>query len=283
MVSRTLYTLMALCLLVACTPEPKVEALRTMTPTGDAYQVALANNYKQYAGEFAARYEWDTSNYFGDKALRAAQGEQVDPEDPGVWKFNEAELKELTEMREKLMRAVATNRTVQPEVTASAVIAYDRWLVLRDQNIDSKAIAEQQDILASLMGKLEQAHVASESADIPPPTIPAEAERTVLYFPFDSDQLGDSALAALAQLAQTIPDADDVAIAINGHADRAGPEAYNMKLSERRAMFVQKALEKAGVPSKRMSHYAFGETDPAVPTADGVAEPKNRRVEVTVE
>ena len=77
--------------------------------------------------------------------------------------------------------------------------------------------------------------------------------------------------------------AGNVSISINGHADRAGTETYNMDLSERRARFVMKALEEAGVPAKLMQYFAFGETDPAVPTADGVREPKNRRVEIYIE
>jgi outer membrane protein OmpA-like peptidoglycan-associated protein len=105
----------------------------------------------------------------------------------------------------------------------------------------------------------------------------------VLYFPLNGDRLGDSAQAALAELVRYVQSAGNITININGHADRVGSDDYNMDLSARRARFVVQALKAAGVPEKMMGYFAFGESDPAVPTADGVAEPKNRRVEIFIE
>ena len=68
---------------------------------------------------------------------------------------------------------------------------------------------------------------------------------------------------------------------VTGHADRAGPSDYNVKLSERRAMAVRDRLLSRGVRLSELSDFdlrALGENSPAVATADGVAEPANRRV-----
>lgn len=285
MFTRTLATLATLFMLAACGAPESLEALRNSPPAAnaDSYQKALAANYKAYAEEMAAQYEWGLTRYFADKGLDVINNKKVDPEDPAVWNFGNPPLDELKAYRERLMKALATSRSTQPEMAASAVLAYDKLLVQHHFKWNEDAIKDQQTAFEALLTKLEEAHTASNIADIPPPSVPSEINRTVLYFPFDSARLGDSAISALSELARAIPEADDVSIAINGHADRAGPEAYNMKLSERRAIYVQKQLEKLGVPKKRMNHFAFGETDPAVPTADGVAEPKNRRVEITVE
>ena len=68
---------------------------------------------------------------------------------------------------------------------------------------------------------------------------------------------------------------------IAGHADRSGPEAYNQALSERRADNVAQALGQRGIPDQqRCAVEAYGESQPRVPTADGVREPQNRRVEI---
>jgi outer membrane protein OmpA-like peptidoglycan-associated protein len=69
-------------------------------------------------------------------------------------------------------------------------------------------------------------------------------------------------------------------VLVEGHADRSGPESYNLALSQRRAEAVAAALRARGVPGDAMSLQAFGETRPRVPTADGVREPQNRRVEI---
>ena len=66
-----------------------------------------------------------------------------------------------------------------------------------------------------------------------------------------------------------------------GHADRSGPASYNVGLSQRRNDSVRGYLTTHGVPDGVISSQAFGETMPRVPTADGVREPQNRRVEIT--
>jgi OOP family OmpA-OmpF porin len=67
---------------------------------------------------------------------------------------------------------------------------------------------------------------------------------------------------------------------VTGHADRAGPEAYNLDLSLRRANAVRDALIQRGVKASGISVAGRGEAEPAVPTADGVPEAANRRVEI---
>lgn len=282
---RTLAAFVVLFSLTACDGTQTLETLRNTPPAdnADPYRKALATDYKAYAEELAADYDWGLTRYFAEKGLDVINNKEVGPEDPAIWNFGNPPLDELKEARERLLKAIATGKSTQPEVTASAVVAYDRLLVLHHFDSDKDKIDEQQQAYTALLTKLEEAHTASNIADIPPPSVPSEVNRTVLYFPFDSAKLGDSALSALAELARAIPAADDVNVTINGHADRAGTENYNMKLSERRAIYVEKSLEKLGVAKKRMQHYAFGETDPAVPTEDGVKEPKNRRVEVIVE
>lgn len=284
MFTHTRLLLVALCLLTACdTTSPALEQLRVTAPLGNVYQVTLANNYKVYAETLEAKGSSAMAEYFAQKGLYVAQGKNAMPEDPSLWQLDEDARKPIDQWRADVLRAVDNNSSTQPEISASTMLAFDQLVVMHDQMASAEEIAAQEAVLKALLAKLTEAHVASESAPPPPPTIPAEVNRTVLYFPYDSDRLGDSARVALDQLTRDVKKLDKAAIAINGHADKAGTEEYNMRLSERRAMFVQRALEKAGVPKVWMQHFAFGESDPAVPTADGVAEPKNRRVEVTIE
>jgi len=70
-------------------------------------------------------------------------------------------------------------------------------------------------------------------------------------------------------------------VMLAGHTDRAGSTAYNVGLAERRNASVNSYLTGRGVPGTRITTEAFGESQPRVPTADGVREAQNRRVEVT--
>ena len=65
-----------------------------------------------------------------------------------------------------------------------------------------------------------------------------------------------------------------------GHADRSGKTSYNMRLSLRRAQAAKAALVKLGVKAGDISLVGRGESEPLVSTADGVREPRNRRVEI---
>ena len=67
-----------------------------------------------------------------------------------------------------------------------------------------------------------------------------------------------------------------------GHADRSGSPAYNQRLSQRRADNVAAELVRQGVSRNEIVVSAYGETRPLVPTADGVREPQNRRVEIVL-
>jgi outer membrane protein OmpA-like peptidoglycan-associated protein len=71
-------------------------------------------------------------------------------------------------------------------------------------------------------------------------------------------------------------------IVVIGHTDRAGHQDLNDALARKRAELVAYRLMAAGVPSDRIEVVARGEREPLIPTADGVAEPRNRRVEIKV-
>ena len=103
----------------------------------------------------------------------------------------------------------------------------------------------------------------------------------VVYFDFDKAALKDNARQMIDQMAAKLKDDKSIQLHITGHADRAGPVDYNKALSERRADTVRDALMGHGLAMMDVDAVdiaAKGESDPAVPTADGVPEPKNRRV-----
>lgn len=71
-------------------------------------------------------------------------------------------------------------------------------------------------------------------------------------------------------------------ILIAGHADRVGPTSANRHLSLRRANLLRDLLVGRGLSPDVLEITAFGEDDPLVVTDDEIAEPLNRRVEITI-
>jgi len=111
----------------------------------------------------------------------------------------------------------------------------------------------------------------------------AQTDPVILYFPFDSAIMKQRFIFKLQLTIREMKRNSLLTATINGHTDRAGSEAYNMRLSTRRAQYVAGLIEQAGITPSRITYFAFGESDPALPTADGVAEAKNRRVEIRLE
>ena len=103
----------------------------------------------------------------------------------------------------------------------------------------------------------------------------------LVFFDFDKADLRADAAPILDEAAAAFERYGFVRIAVVGHTDRAGPDAYNQRLSERRAAAVKAALAARGVPAEQIVTAGHGESEPLVPTEDGVREPQNRRVEIT--
>jgi OmpA-OmpF porin, OOP family len=114
-----------------------------------------------------------------------------------------------------------------------------------------------------------------------PVAAPPPLQRNFLvFFDFDRSDITPEADRVIVQAANNARTAAVTRITLTGHADRSGPVNYNQRLSERRAESVKARLIREGVPAGDIVTMAFGETRPLVPTADGVREPQNRRVEI---
>jgi outer membrane protein OmpA-like peptidoglycan-associated protein len=125
----------------------------------------------------------------------------------------------------------------------------------------------------------------------PPPVVapsapvaqaPAPARSYLVFFDFNRADLNDRARQIIGEAAQNAQRGGTTRIEVSGHADRSGTPQYNQRLSERRAQAVAAELERRGIARNQMAIQAFGESRPLVPTADGVREPQNRRVEIVL-
>ncbi len=117
----------------------------------------------------------------------------------------------------------------------------------------------------------------------PPPPVAPAAPSFMVFFDWDRSNLSQQALATIGQAAQVFKTKGNARITATGHTDTSGPEAYNMALSLRRANAVKDALVRNGVPAQAITVIGRGEQGLLVPTADGVREPQNRRVEIVIQ
>lgn len=120
------------------------------------------------------------------------------------------------------------------------------------------------------------------AAPVAPAPVQTVARTYLVFFDWNRADLTDRARQIIAEAATARTTVSSTRIEVSGHADRSGTPQYNQALSMRRAESVAAELARRGVPRSEMVIQAFGESRPLVPTADGVREPQNRRVEIVL-
>ena len=111
---------------------------------------------------------------------------------------------------------------------------------------------------------------------------PAPARSYLVFFDWDRADLSARAHTIIAEAARNATRVASTRIDVAGHADKTGTAAYNQTLSLARANNVAAELVRLGVAKSAIIITAFGDTKPLVPTAEGVREPQNRRVEIVL-
>jgi outer membrane protein OmpA-like peptidoglycan-associated protein len=112
--------------------------------------------------------------------------------------------------------------------------------------------------------------------------LPPPPERFTLFFRFESDELTDESRALLPKVLMALTERPNPDVVVIGHTDTTGTSATNFDLGLKRAMTVRDLLTEAGVGSSVIEVVSHGELDLLFVTADEVAEPRNRRVDIAV-
>lgn len=101
-------------------------------------------------------------------------------------------------------------------------------------------------------------------------------------FDFDKARLTHNAKVILDLVADTLLAAPEIRVEIAGHTDSIGSEAYNQKLSERRAKAVYDYLVQRGIDAGRMTVKGYGESQPIASNETEEGRELNRRVELRI-
>jgi len=272
----------------------------------------IPSPYAVYDSALTARYaalsdmesaEGDSSDewHFWYKSRDADGGYLVLPEDPATRDLTDDQRTYARQAYRRLLRAygagMPATRTVH---LADAQANYDCWLndteeggnpvradACRTKLEESMAVIDPQIWPAPAVAPVQQVAAVDPSSDVsvarasglPTAFLPV---RHLLFFRLNSAELTPEALDVLdsaARDAAAFPTAD---IRVAGFTDRTGDDDYNRQLSLRRTAAVSRALRARGIDVVRVDEVAIGETAQAHATADNVAEPRNRRVEIEI-
>jgi outer membrane protein OmpA-like peptidoglycan-associated protein len=127
----------------------------------------------------------------------------------------------------------------------------------------------------------------------PPPPAPAPVPKKIILrginFDFNKYNIKREFAPVLDEAAQILKDNPSVKVTVEGHTDAIGSDAYNQRLSERRANAVRSYLVSRGVAADRLDAVGYGESRPVAPnkTPNGKDDPEgramNRRAELKVQ
>jgi outer membrane protein OmpA-like peptidoglycan-associated protein len=124
----------------------------------------------------------------------------------------------------------------------------------------------------------EVARTFADALDVRPEA-PADF---IVYFEFGSNELTPEGRQTMDKVMDAIAARGSQDVVVTGHTDRTGDKDYNVRLSLQRAELVKEMIVARGVAAENIRVTSHGENNPLIPTADDVAEPRNRRVEVIV-
>jgi len=111
---------------------------------------------------------------------------------------------------------------------------------------------------------------------------PTRAAHFVLYFVEGTDELTEESKKTLETVFADLEKRPVPDVLVVGHTDAVGTDQFNDALARKRADTVRAALIQRGIPGEDVVAIGRGKRELLVPTPDGVAEPRNRRVEIVV-
>jgi OOP family OmpA-OmpF porin len=261
----------------------QLEKAQRVSPEGSAFNVSLYQEYIDLASSEYNEGDYRDSDNFAVRAMQSGSGGTVAPEEISARRLPEDKVGELTSARQRLVGTLSKGAAEKvPAETARAQTGFDCWMQEQEENFQPDDIEACRSRFFAALEYIEDALKPKPIAKKvePPAAPPPEAQTFVLYFGTDGDELDKASQAVLSRVRAAASKIDGAKITVAGFTDAEGTSKYNLGLSDRRAETVALAL--ADAAAQKIDTISFGQHNQAVPTADGVEEPLNRRVEITV-
>jgi len=246
----------------------------------------MATEYAGLADNLEQQSDYVDADYFARKGLAAENGVAVQPEQNSSWAIPLEQpygfRTQLAQARTRLLAALDGGaRDRAPQLAARAQARYDCWTERMEDDWQKAQNGPCRNEFMAAMDQLE--HRPAVAAPAPPPSAaPTPGNVINVYFDFNKSALSLEGKQIVQQLANQLKANSAAMVTITGKSDLSGADEYNLALSKRRAEAVQGELIKDGVAASRITVQAVGKRQPPVATSDGVREPRNRVVEVTV-
>ena len=302
---RVLFCCLGLIMLTACSASYKDLSNSPYTPP-TKFTKYLMDTYAAKA-DFEAKemHDWNSAKLYSEKALSAATGKKIKPEELIYWKIPKDKVKELQMAYENLMIVYDSALEKDPYNLAVAISSLDCWAEQQEENWQTWDIERCKDDFLKAMhqiynkieavdeekkndeGRKEEAIKSegnskniSNSDSVSVVTKKEKEILQIIYFDFDKYNLTDVSSNSIKKFIEEYKNKIDTFLVV-GHTDTKGTNEYNLGLSLKRAEAVKTILIRLGISSEKIKIIGEGESKLLVQTKDETKHPANRRAEIS--
>ena len=302
---RVIFSCLSIILISACSASYKELSNNAYTPP-TKFTKHLMDSYTAKA-DFEAKemHDWNSAKLYSEKALAAAKGKKIKPEEVIYWKIPKDKVEELQMAYENLMIVYDNAVEKDPYNLAVAISSLDCWAEQQEENWQTWDIERCKDDFLKAMHQIyNKIEAANEETKIDEgegtETIKSEANSKnisnsdsvsvvtkkekeilqIIYFDFDKYNLTDVSSNSIKKFMEEYKNKIDTFLVV-GHTDTKGTKEYNLELSLKRAKVVKTILIRLGISSEKIKILGEGESKLLVQTKEETKHPANRRVEIS--
>ena len=260
----------------------------------------LFDMYKEKANfEAEKMHDWNSAKLYSEKALEAAKGRKIEPENINYWKIPKEHQNQIKLAYDNLMSIYESALIHDPYNLANAISSLDCWSEQQEENWQTWDINTCKDSFLESMHKIyknlaknekgerenskEKSYENDNAIESNATLVTEDINSNILqiiYFDFDKSELSSISKKEIKKFLEKYENVISKFLIV-GHTDTKGTKEYNYKLSIERANVVKNLLIDLGIKEENIKILGKGEIDLNIKTNDEVPHPANRRAEIS--
>ena len=266
----------------------------------DSFSKHLFDMYKEKANfEAEKMHDWNSAKLYSEKALEAAKGGKIEPENINYWKIPKEHQNQIKLAYDNLMSIYESALIHDPYNLANAISSLDCWSEQQEENWQTWDINNCKDSFLESMHKIyknlaknekvkkenskeksyENDNEIKSNATLVTEDINSNILQ-IIYFDFDKSELSSISKKEIKKFLEKYENVISKFLIV-GHTDTKGTKEYNYKLSIERATVIKNLLIDLGIKEENIKILGKGEIDLNIKTNDEVPHPANRRAEIS--
>ena len=266
----------------------------------DNFSKHLFDMYKEKANfEAEKMHDWNSAKLYSEKALEAAKGGKIEPENINYWKIPKEHQNQIKLAYDNLMSIYESALIHDPYNLANAISSLDCWSEQQEENWQTWDINNCKDSFLESMHKIyknlaknekverenskEKSYENDNEIESNATLVTEDINSNILqiiYFDFDKSELSSISKKEIKKFLEKYENVISKFLIV-GHTDTKGTKEYNYKLSIERANVVKNLLTDLGIKEENIKILGKGEIDLNIKTNDEVPHPANRRAEIS--